>query len=692
MISNRKGQPGICLYEVKNRKVSESGGGRGPLLFLVRSLLVWLLAVAWQRGFQSVFPIRMNEKWMYGFLLLFSVLACLWAAVSFWKRAVSLLICGGMCVVWFWKKQTLLVAMVNPIANAYLRVHNEGDIPLKLYQEPTVPVWMKGLLLAAAIVPLLLMWSYVITKNRGRVLVFLSLLAPAVLAAVEGYFITLSSCWFLLFSAGIYFAVCGGYSGKMALKSGMCACLCMLVLLLAGSAAVRPLETMKRSENGIYLKARNEVSKNVVQKLEDLTSSSEKKEKKTDQTGPEKQKEEEQNKTDLEEQKTAEETEQEKEKKEQGTTLSDQISNESFLPDKTQNLKAIAAFSPGDGDGIIVKTSERPKGTYYYPEEYGGSYDGNSWSPEALGDDVSPKYSEYPENLERLISFCQEQKVENIEDAARFIQQEFEKQTVYDYQPGPTPKDQDFAEYFLFENKRGFCVHFATTATLMYRIFGYQARYAQGYAIPASAFEKQPDGTYAAKVTGDMGHAWCETYENGWKVREHTLPYTGKEPQVLPPAQNSSENSPVKEPVVQKVLTKVLTAVILLVLAVGLFLFQSAVRRKQRFLRCRKYRQGRGILELYESLYEIALFLGMEKSDPVSTKTFHTMKQLIGEIPEQEWEWIHQIVLQTLFGQSCPSKEEHEKLFRIVSDMVKKVGRKQSGLKRLEYRYIKSLG
>lgn len=89
--------------------------------------------------------------------------------------------------------------------------------------------------------------------------------------------------------------------------------------------------------------------------------------------------------------------------------------------------------------------------------------------------------------------------------------------------------------------------HFATTATLMYRIFGFQARYAQGFAVPASAFHEQPDGTYEAKVTGSMGHAWCETYQNGWTIREHTLPYHGEEAAEFSPAADDKQNSPVTD-------------------------------------------------------------------------------------------------------------------------------------------------
>ncbi len=702
----RKGKSGIRLYEAKGREKQEQTGGRSLPLFLMRSVLVWILAVAWQRGFQSVFPIGVNEKWMYGFLFLFSILGILWSAMPFRARAVSLLAGAILAAGLFLRKKTLAAAMANTIINAYLRVHDAGKDPLQLYQVPVTAPWLTGLLLAFAMVPLLFVWSYVITRNRGRSLALLLLLFPAGLAAVEGYFISLKSCWLLLFSAGLYFAVCGGISGRAAVKSAVSALLVMSVLFLIGSAAVKPIESVKSSEGGIYLKARDVVSKNVIEKLADLSGHPEeerKKEEKQNDTQKEQDKKEQDKKEqDKKEQASKEQAskeqadEEQKAQQESGKTpvYPGQSDDSGVFASEGQNLKSIASFSPGDGGGITVTTDEKPKGTYYYPEEYGGSYEKSAWTFLPLGDEVHAEYSQYPDDLKRLIALCRAQKVNNIEDAARFIQQEFEKETVYDYHPGTTPGDEDFAEYFLLENRKGFCVHFATTATLMYRIFGYQARYVQGFAIPSSAFKEQADGTYTAQVTGEMGHAWCETYEEGkgWKVREHTLPYTGTETNVLKPAQNSSQNPPVEESLLQKVWKGILLTVCFMFTLVLLFVLQSAARRKQRNLRCRSYRQGRGILELYQSLYEIARFLGMKAGEPASGQTFRVMQEFITEITVQDWEWIQQIVWQTLYGQSCPTQEEHKRLYHLVNNVSKEIGREQKGLRKVKYRYIKSLG
>lgn len=58
----------------------------------------------------------------------------------------------------------------------------------------------------------------------------------------------------------------------------------------------------------------------------------------------------------------------------------------------------------------------------------------------------------------------------------------------------------------------------------MYRMMGIPARFAEGYAIPASAFSQRENGPYVAEVEGSMGHAWCEVWQEdtGWKVEDHT--------------------------------------------------------------------------------------------------------------------------------------------------------------------------
>ncbi len=128
----------------------------------------------------------------------------------------------------------------------------------------------------------------------------------------------------------------------------------------------------------------------------------------------------------------------------------------------------------------------------------------------------------------------------------------------YTLAPGEMPPDADFVNYFLFENKKGYCVHFASSAVLMLRSLGVPARYAEGYLITkediagAEAVAAQTISEceeLVGKVEGDemvckppstrivlqkrvdvrdyTAHAWVEIYleEIGWVPVEMTSGY-----------------------------------------------------------------------------------------------------------------------------------------------------------------------
>ncbi|NLJ31562.1 MAG: hypothetical protein GX424_08185 [Clostridiales bacterium] len=92
----------------------------------------------------------------------------------------------------------------------------------------------------------------------------------------------------------------------------------------------------------------------------------------------------------------------------------------------------------------------------------------------------------------------------------------------YSLTPGKVPAGKDFTEYFLTENNRGYCVHFATAATVLLRAMGIPARYAEGYIVTADDYGNSTDGW--ATVKDLHAHAWVEIYKVGfgWQPFEVT--------------------------------------------------------------------------------------------------------------------------------------------------------------------------
>ena len=82
----------------------------------------------------------------------------------------------------------------------------------------------------------------------------------------------------------------------------------------------------------------------------------------------------------------------------------------------------------------------------------------------------------------------------------------------YNTNPGGLPKtvtdEKSFLDYFLLEQKEGYCVHFATAFVLLARAEGFPARYVQGFCIPEVSGDETP-------VYSDMAHAWPEVYIEG---------------------------------------------------------------------------------------------------------------------------------------------------------------------------------
>lgn len=118
----------------------------------------------------------------------------------------------------------------------------------------------------------------------------------------------------------------------------------------------------------------------------------------------------------------------------------------------------------------------------------------------------------------------------------------------YDYTmaPGTTPYNNDAVIYFLTQQKRGFCAHFASSATLLLRDLGIPARYVEGYVLTSSEMANSeaisPDtsgwisskdfiefddtGVVTASITDANAHAWVEVFIDGygWIPYEFTPP------------------------------------------------------------------------------------------------------------------------------------------------------------------------
>lgn len=117
------------------------------------------------------------------------------------------------------------------------------------------------------------------------------------------------------------------------------------------------------------------------------------------------------------------------------------------------------------------------------------------------------------------------------------------KQIPYTFDTGAYPKnlhsEADFLDYFLFENPKGYCMHYATALTILARHLGLPARYVQGYYIPINS--SKPTDVYESNA-----HAWVQVYFDniGWITIDATPGY-GLETVIFDDEESVSQNATV---------------------------------------------------------------------------------------------------------------------------------------------------
>ncbi|MBO7514198.1 MAG: transglutaminase domain-containing protein, partial [Lachnospiraceae bacterium] len=184
-------------------------------------------------------------------------------------------------------------------------------------------------------------------------------------------------------------------------------------------------------------------------------------------------------------------------------------------------------------DAFYNKLYRVAPGESAYPMETGKAvagylfqYDGDEYNrdTDASYAELLKEYLVVPDSVKQLREHMKGVRLDGVEDAVIYVRETLSNMAEYSLSPGKIESGRDFVDTFLFEKKAGYCMHFATAGTIMFRLLGIPARYVEGFYLSPSTSEEQ-------MITEENAHAWVEIYLKnfGWVPIEVTPGFGDRE-------------------------------------------------------------------------------------------------------------------------------------------------------------------
>lgn len=305
--------------------------------------------------------------------------------------------------------------------------------------------------------------------------------------------------------------------------------------------------------------------------------------------------------------------------------------------------------------------------------------------------------------------------LETLREDILIVKEYLQQETSYTLSPGRVPEGKDFVNYFLFENKKGYCSHYASAATLFFRSMGIPARYVEGYLAKSGKFDygTKYQGNITVNLTDENAHAWVEVYITGygWIPIEVTPGYSTGE-QVTTPAPTekaeatatpdaskatpavtqSTASSGETDRTVDFDFSKVkpfLFGILILAAVIGSIFF----RRKWILFRREKQENSTDInvrAAFYYQRMEAILLCKKERKQRISLRDKIEKDSLKVETIEQgEWQQLLFVMNKYAFSKMGITLEEFELILTLYEKVLENIYKNSSGIKGLYYKFIK---
>lgn len=448
-------------------------------ILIMRMAAVFFVLTSVFGAYLSVFDIGMplpSVILRVGIALLTAMLLC---QKGKYQKLRMLVGCGVIAVVLYRSLDRILGGLV-PYVNSYVDRMNQFYRTNMLFMAAQEDLDAALLILGfLALLFAVILWR-VLEARKGKCLAVLVILLPVILAAIVGEMPATFWCWCLMVAGVCYMIVCNLKENKIPGKEIAGAFVILGVMMFLSSMFVPMIHKYKEQNQDAYKEVKSAIIASQQIDWDEIAA-----------------------------------------------RFIPEDENFGGGGDTDGELAELTGFYQTGRKITEVVLEEKPTKAVYHRDFIGAYFTGDRWLPPETAEYSSELYVHgYDnENLDELSAICLNMNQTSTETVSSVINRIFSDGFRYESNPGKMPEDRGFVEGFLFEKKEGFCVHFATAATMIYRLCRWPARYVEGYKIEPEAFELQEDGTYKAIVTDYMGHAWCETYEgrSGWKVREHTI-------------------------------------------------------------------------------------------------------------------------------------------------------------------------
>ncbi|MDF2801295.1 MAG: transglutaminase domain protein [Anaerocolumna sp.] len=178
---------------------------------------------------------------------------------------------------------------------------------------------------------------------------------------------------------------------------------------------------------------------------------------------------------------------------------------------------------------------------------------------ELIEEDIRVNYTKLPKDLPIRVKLLAEglTKDANSDYEKLKIIEKFLNTFKYTTDIKKTPKGEDFVDYFLFQQKEGYCTYFASAMGVMARSLNIPTRYVEGFVLNY----EDKTGNISYIIKSNNAHAWVEAYIYGvgwipfeptpgfyskrykaWKNYDSNSPNEGITPLIIPKVPDSYEN------------------------------------------------------------------------------------------------------------------------------------------------------